>query len=694
MAKTTLIGSLKISLLAVTKPFNKGLGVATNRLQKFNRLLRTNVSTALAQAAGRLTRFGARGLGSIPGLVASATRSLLRLVKILGVTLVAAAGAATAALVLMAKNSFKELDRIAKSSRIIGIMVSELQVFEQAAKEAGVETKVLEKSLRNMTRQVNDAAKGTGEAIDALKDLGLDAKALISLSIPDQFIAIADALAEISSEGERIQIASDLFGARGLALLNLGTESLKDIDKFLEDIGGKISDFDAKKIEEANDAVSKMKLAFKSVGDQIAIRTAPIVESFANFIIDKLAAAGGVGEVVNNTIAKIGPTVAAGIDFIGTAAEGSLSFMADVLVEVGKFFDEIEDRGPTVANAFAVVIRVPVDALAIAVLAIRAATLDLAVATAVLAQETEGGVKKFIRFVGGELGKEGQFVLFRKAGEKAGEQFAEGFKDPADSAIESLAMAARISNTALEQAISGFKIKGIEPETKEFIRETSTLLRELAFSGSVTAESLAEFTKKINDAGGSSEVIAAKIQAIIDKYQGLGSTINAMPPLEPLFKDAKEEAEKLTPTIDRLETAFDDVGDGIAGALLKGENAFESLAKTAVSALNDIATALFKKGLFTALFSLFGGGATGSFFAGLAGATTTASPLQGIEPPFETGSGTVVNVNFLGPTMGDDAIREQVAKGITQAQPALTSAAVGAVSDRAQRDPNFRRAFA
>ncbi len=130
MAKTTLIGSLKISLLAVTKGYERGLGRAANKTRKFSRLLRTNVTTALGMAAAKLTLFGLRGLGSIPGLIVTALKALAKLVKMLAITLVAAAGAATVAMALLARNALKDIDRLAKSSRIIGITVDELRAFE------------------------------------------------------------------------------------------------------------------------------------------------------------------------------------------------------------------------------------------------------------------------------------------------------------------------------------------------------------------------------------------------------------------------------------------------------------------------------------------------------------------------------------------------------------------------------------
>ncbi len=678
MAKTTLIGSLKISLLAVTKGYERGLGKAAKTTKRFSRLLRTNVSTALATAAGKLTAFGLKGLGSIPRLVASAAKALLKLVTILGVTLVAAAGAATAALVLMAKNSFKELDRVAKSSRIIGVMVSELQVFEQASKEAGVETKVLEKSLRNMTRQVNDAAKGTGEAIDGLRDLGLDAKELISLSIPDQFIAIADALAEISSEGERIQIASDLFGARGLALLNLNTQALKDIDMFLESIGAKVDDIDARKIEATNDASSKLRLTLKAIGDQLAIRIAPFLTGVVKRIIAFVQGLGGVGVITQKVIARASELTVSALNIIGEAFQNVVKFM--------------QDNGTTIATVFSNIVGASTKTVEIILLTFGGLQAGFKVITSTIKFLYLGFLATLsagtIAFVDGAL-----TLLNKIPGVDL--KVSETLKAFADTAAADLVKAELEVLKAVDSALIGGVDKTVSQiglRVGDIGRKAQEAILDLGAASIPVFEAMAA---KLDELGPLGTELNELLNQLRSSFDGLGEDIKDVPVLE-----LKTDLDKLTPTLDRLETAFDDVGDNLAGALLKGENAFESLAKTAVSALNDIAAALFKKGLFAALFSLFGGGGgpVASIFGGLAGISPTpsvSSPGLGSVPSLAGGGGGLtVNNNFFGPTSGDAAIKAAATQAIVEAAPALTNQAVNATSDRAQRDPNFRRQFA
>ena len=151
---------------------------------------------------------------------------------------------------------------------------------------------MLEKSLRQLTRQINDAAKGTGEAVDALNDLGINAKELATLGIVQQFMALSDALEQVADRGERIQIAFDLFGGRGLSMLNLLTPAVKAASDELKRMGLELSDLDSKRIEQFNDSVGDLKRAFKGVGEQIAIRLAPLL---GGFVVRMAALIEGLG---------------------------------------------------------------------------------------------------------------------------------------------------------------------------------------------------------------------------------------------------------------------------------------------------------------------------------------------------------------------------------------------------------------
>ena len=143
----------------------------------------------------------------------------------------AAFGAAgIAAGVALTKASMESVDALAKTSDRLGIATEKLAGLQHAASLAGVENKTLEKSLQNLAVGVSDAADGTGVAKDALIELGLSAGVLEKLPLDQQLNVVADAMQGVTTQADKVRIATELFGARGVSVLNMigeGSENLK-----------------------------------------------------------------------------------------------------------------------------------------------------------------------------------------------------------------------------------------------------------------------------------------------------------------------------------------------------------------------------------------------------------------------------------------------------------------------------------
>ncbi len=689
MAKTTLIGSLKISLLAVTKPFNRGLGRASKQVKKFTRFMRTDLATVLPLIAGRLASLG---LSAVAKAFRTATRFALIFATAIGITLVASITLVTAALGALGKNSFKTIDTIAKTSRRLGIAVENMAGMTLAAKEAGIEFNTFTLGLQRMTRRIAEAAQGMGEAKGALEELNLDAKELATLSPDKQFLKIADALAKVESQGEKIRLGFKLFDSEGVANILVTADALREANEAARILGVELTDINIAKIEAANDAAGRMKLAFVGIGNTIAITVAPFVEALANFMVAKFTEAGTVTEQVNTFLAKLGPLAEGSINLIGEASVNALQFIGDALSATSDAFTDLNDFKPSFAEEVLRNFKRAASGLKLTFTVLRVFILGALRVLLIAVQEAVNAPIRLINLLLKGI-REAREFLTGKAGPE--------FKIPLifdDSGLKEFAAQAVVAAKTVQDIVDdalAFEDRLGKGETI-IPPQLAEGLRTVTFEASNAAEALRIVLEEFKNGVPFAEAVAAALDGARSSYTKIG--IAAQEAGEGM-QELKDEAEKLTPVVDRISSGFDDLGNDLANSLLKGENAFESLAKTAVSALNDIATALFKKGLFTALFSLFGGGTgpVASIFGGLAGISPTpsvSSPGLGSVPSLAGGGGQQVNINFLGDTMGDDAIREQVAKGITQAQPALTNAAVNATSDRAQRDPNFRRQFA
>lgn len=201
---------------------------------------------------------------------------------------VAAVAGVTAAIVAMTKAAFTSIDALGKYAQRLGIATEELQKLQFAAKlSAGVTDSTLNMALQRMTRRLSEAAQGTGEAVNAIKELGLSAQALAALSPDQQFRMIADAMARVSSQADRVRLSFKLFDSEGVALVNtlaLGSKGLDELGDKLEKTGGLISQEMTLKIAAANDAMALLAETTKALAARLAIDLAPAIQ----FVVEKL----------------------------------------------------------------------------------------------------------------------------------------------------------------------------------------------------------------------------------------------------------------------------------------------------------------------------------------------------------------------------------------------------------------------
>lgn len=101
----------------------------------------------------------------------------------------------------------------------LGVTNEALQAYTFIAGQANVSQQTLTLGWQRMTRRVAEASQGLGEAQTALKELGLDAKALNQLSPDKQFEEIAEALSKVPNQANKVRLAFKLFDSEGVSLI-------------------------------------------------------------------------------------------------------------------------------------------------------------------------------------------------------------------------------------------------------------------------------------------------------------------------------------------------------------------------------------------------------------------------------------------------------------------------------------------
>lgn len=210
---------------------------------------------------------------------------------------VGAAGAAGIGLLI--SRSLDATDALAKTANRIGTTTEALSRLQFAADISGVSTETLNMAMQRFTRRTAEAARGTGEAKDAIRELGLNANDLLRLDLDEQMIKLADAFADVQTDADKVRIAMKLFDSEGVALvqtLNAGAAGLRDMFSEAEMLGAVMSTDAAKGVEDTQDALTRLGAVMGGVRDQIVAAFAPALEEVVTSItgmITKAAEANG-----------------------------------------------------------------------------------------------------------------------------------------------------------------------------------------------------------------------------------------------------------------------------------------------------------------------------------------------------------------------------------------------------------------
>ncbi|MTI13428.1 hypothetical protein [Sansalvadorimonas verongulae] len=205
------------------------LNTSLQKAQRIESLKKATVGRAAEY--GRGTRVG-RGVTAMGGSSRLAAGAGLAAAGVTAAGAAAAAGA-TAAFAATARLADK-LDVIGKQASKLGMTTDALQEMQFAAELSGVSAETMNMALQRQSRRIAEAAQGTGEAVNALEELGLSAEELNKLSPDEQMMKIADAMSQVKNANDKTRLSMKLWDSEGVALINVvngGSEALKEMRK-------------------------------------------------------------------------------------------------------------------------------------------------------------------------------------------------------------------------------------------------------------------------------------------------------------------------------------------------------------------------------------------------------------------------------------------------------------------------------
>ena len=184
-------------------------------------------------------------------------------------------------------------DQIEKLSTRLGVGSRALSEYKHVADLSGVSFETLTMGMQRMTRRIAEAANGMGEARGALKELGLDAEKLNALPLDQKFEIIAEKLAGLGSESDRVRLAMKLFDSEGVALIQTmegGAAGIAEMREEARKLGLSLGEDQVKAAADAKDAMTRLKAVFAGVVNLIVLKLAPPLTALLTWLGQKLPA--------------------------------------------------------------------------------------------------------------------------------------------------------------------------------------------------------------------------------------------------------------------------------------------------------------------------------------------------------------------------------------------------------------------
>ncbi len=214
------------------------------------------------------------------------TRSITQSLKEVGKAFVVVGGSITAAMTGAIMSFTKTGSELHDLSLKTGVSVKALAGLKYAAEQNGASLGTVEMAIRRTASALTDAKDGLETSKRAFDKMGLSIKDLEGLNVEQQFLMIANAIANIPDPMTRAAVAVDLFGRSGTDMLPMLSEGAEGLRKIMEE-GVKFSGWTTEGAALADtfgDSLGTLKTSMSGLANTIGASLAPILTDLANKI--------------------------------------------------------------------------------------------------------------------------------------------------------------------------------------------------------------------------------------------------------------------------------------------------------------------------------------------------------------------------------------------------------------------------
>lgn len=202
----------------------------------------------------------------------------------------AAVSVVGAGLALAIKGQIDSADELSKAASKFGIPIEALSQLAYAGKLSDVSLDTLGTALGRLSRNMADAAAGSGPAVAAFANLGVSATDAEGNLRPTQDVLfdVADAISRMPDGAAKTAAAMELMGRGGQAmipLLNGGSTALREMTDEAQAMGLTITEDVGRAAEQFNDNITRLQTTMSGIATQVAANLAPALASITDVIV-------------------------------------------------------------------------------------------------------------------------------------------------------------------------------------------------------------------------------------------------------------------------------------------------------------------------------------------------------------------------------------------------------------------------
>lgn len=222
-------------------------------------------------------------------------------------------------------STVKMADDLLQQSSVTGLSTDALQEYAYMAELVDTDVSTITGSMQKMIKNMSTASKGTGDAYNAFKKLGV--------SITDSngemrdanevFAEAITALGAMDNETEKNALAMQIFGKSAMdlnPLIEAGADSIDEFRQQAHDMGYVLDEETLTALGNVDDTMQVLNNQFTAVKQQIAVALLPIVEEITGAFLEWARSVDwqAVGNTIKTVMQGISKAINAVIPVIRT----------------------------------------------------------------------------------------------------------------------------------------------------------------------------------------------------------------------------------------------------------------------------------------------------------------------------------------------------------------------------------------